>query len=189
MVSWALPPAFGCTACRLRRAGTHNRHAPKGTATPADCSGCPPLSEGGRERGRCPHAAFRPTGTFRPCLSSENYAAPPPGLPPGPLGLLPKPGLRSCGFSFAGSLQILVPCPTEPAPAEPETCGFWLVRLACFSGSRNTWRCWAVLRMRIQLAGCSDFCLRTAPLHAKNWERVSTPDCLSPSRPCTAAFV
>ncbi len=29
VVSWALPPAFGCTACRLRRAGTRNRHAPK----------------------------------------------------------------------------------------------------------------------------------------------------------------
>lgn len=69
VVSWALPPAFGCTACRLRRAGTHNRHAPKGTATPADCSGCPPLCEDG-SAGVAPTQLFgrlvRSVPVFRP---------------------------------------------------------------------------------------------------------------------------
>ena len=151
VVSWALPPAFGCTACRLRRAGTRNRHAPKGTATPADCSRCPPLCEDG-SASVAPTQLFGRLGLFQSRLSSKNYAAPPPGLPPGPLGLLPKPVLRSCGFSFASSLQILVPCPTETAPAKPETCGFRLVCLAVFSGSRSAWRHWATPRMRTQPA-------------------------------------
>ena len=97
VVLWALPPAFGCTACRLRRAGTRNRHAPKGTATPADCSRCPPLCEDG-SAGVAPTQLFGRLGPFRPCLSSKNYAAPPPGLPPGPLGRLPKPVLRFVEF-------------------------------------------------------------------------------------------
>ena len=115
--------------------------------------GARPSPRVGGSAGVAPTQLFGRLGPFRPCLSSKNYAAPPPGLPPGPLGLLPKPVLRSCGFSFAGSLQILVPCPTEPAPAEPETCGFRLVRLAYFSGSRSAWRHWAAPRMSTQPTG------------------------------------
>lgn len=77
------------------------------------------------------------------------------------LGLLPKPGLRACGFSFAGSLQILVPCPTETAPAKPETCGFRLVCLDVFSGSRSAWRHWAAPRCALsQMVASSRFWLR-----------------------------
>lgn len=74
----------------------------------------------------CSSPVFRPKTTRLP----HQFAT-------GRLGLLPKPGLRSCGFSFASSLQILVPCPTETAPVKPETCGFRLVCLDVFSGSRS----------------------------------------------------
>ena len=98
VVSWALPPAFGCTACRLRRAGTRNRHAPKCAApnkfgsfgqfrVPAPLRGW----EGARALPPrsfladldCSSPVFRPKTTRLP----HQFAT-------GRLGLLPKPVLR-----------------------------------------------------------------------------------------------
>ena len=68
------------------------------------------------------------------------------------LGGCPNPCCVSLSFLFASSRKTRLTCPTEPAPAKPETYGFRLVRLDCFSGSRSAWRHWATPRMSPQPA-------------------------------------
>lgn len=130
--------------------GTRLKARLRTSSAPSDNSGCPPLSEGGRERGRCPHAAFWPTWTVLVPSFVQKLRGSPTSLPLDGLGCRPNPGCVSLSFLFASSRKTRLTCPTEPAPAEPETCGFRLFRLDCFSGSCSTSRCWATPRTRTQ---------------------------------------